>query len=142
MYFWTELTGKSASLMNITFYCHMEGDTYYGFESASTLTFKYMFVRNTFPNKYMCYTMLDFPSYTMAVGASKIYTLSILDKANPAPITLNATDTVFIYSFSDGSFSSTNTPLDSSFEITLAYNVINSTNFNFTITANLYPMVL
>lgn len=102
-----------------------------------------MLVRNTFPNKYMCYsTMYTSVSWTLAVGASKNNTISLLTTANPAPIALNATDTVFIYSFSDGNYNTTKTPYNNTFELTLSFSVVNTTAFKATVTANVFPMIL
>lgn len=61
---------------------------------------------------------------------------------SPVPLSLSTTDTVFIHSFTDVTLASKTTPLDSSFEITLSFSVLNSTDFAVKISANKYPMIL
>lgn len=60
---------------------------------------------------------------------------------SPAPLTLSATDTVFIHSLTVITLASNISPLDSSFEIDLSFSTLNSTDFAVKMSAK-YPVTI
>lgn len=146
MYFWTELRTYTSTSMIISIYFLQRNNagviTNFGFGVPSYLNVRYLLVKNTFPDKFISIAILQTGvNYNLLAGGSQTLSFSVLTVVNPSPITLSATDTIYIHSFTDATLVCNNAPADNTFELKLNFSTATATSFSVTLTT-LVPMTI
>ena len=111
----------------------------HGFLNVSKIVFRYLLVKNTFPDSYLCKTIV-IPT-PFSINANSIYTYleSTSSLTSSKQFSLSTNNTIFVYCLTYLSLISDNLIKDSSFHVSLSFQVINSSNFNINIYAK-YPI--
>jgi hypothetical protein len=103
---------------------------YYGMSRPCLTSFRYMAVRSTFPDKYICMP-LKIAAVLWSLAAGFVYEIfyNVPTITTTTPLALSPIDTVFVHLLVNFRLvSSLGTP-NNSFELKIGFRVVNSTRF-------------